>query len=278
MADYEFTGDREAFVKGVSGPDAWAAGRRHREIITKLICRVGASQNESICVFGAGPCNDIELNLISTIYSDVTLVDCDGAVLEQGVKDQLGEDHANVKLLGGVDLFGASQRLKQYKDSNDDSLIGQILVDVAEHKPQRLETYDCVASTCMLSQLLCEASEAIQKRHVRFVDVLIAIRLRHIQIMFDALKPGGHGILVTDIVSSESLPDLLNETDLKATLQQAIANQNFLHGLNPQMIVKVFQNESFADQLKSVRVSEPWRWVLPGRTYACFAIEFIKAA
>ena len=275
MAEYEFVGDREAFVKGGS---TWEAGRQHREIITKLLYRTAKSQNDSLCVFGAGPCNDIELELLATAFSNVTLVDFNDEVLQQGVENQVGKEHAAVNVLGGVDLFGASQRLEQYRESNDESLIEQILKEIAEHQPKRLETYDCVASTCMLSQLLFEASEAIDKRHFRFVDVLIAIRLRHIEIMMAALKPGGHGLLITDIVSSESLPDLLEENDLKAVLQHAIANQNFLHGLNPQMIAKVFQHESFAGQLTSVRVSEPWRWTLPSRTYACFAIEFVKSA
>ena len=276
MTDYEFSGDSEAFFSDDRSRSTWETARRHREIVTKLLSGAAKSGGKSLCILGAGPCNDVVLKLLASVYEEVTLVDKDSETLRAGVKNQCGDQTSRIKLLDDVDLFGASDALNEYKESQQENLITSLIERISNHQPNELATYDCVASTCLLSQLLNEASSAIHQTHDRFVDILRAVRLRHIEIMYSALNPGGQAVLITDIVSSESLPDLASTTDLKGTLRKAIANQNFLHGLNPPMIVKAFRAGKFDDGISPVKVSEPWLWNLPERTYACFAIKFSK--
>jgi hypothetical protein len=277
MTEYEFVGSSDEFVSNSNQGSTWDSCREHRAIITKLMGDSATQGKKSLCVFGAGPCNDIELLILSGLFEKVTLVDNDSKKLRAGVERQQPGGFANVELLGDVDLFGITDLLSQYQRSGDDSLLDSLLSKIASYEVPQLATYDCVVSTCILSQLLNEASKVIDESHSQFVDVLQAIRLRHIQTMFSALAPGGQGILISDFVSSDSLPELLQTKNLGQTLKDAIANKNFLHGCNPAAITSTFQTDC-GSQLGSLRVSNPWLWKLPERTYACFAIEFKKKA
>ena len=277
MTNYEFTGDYRAFASSGQTESIWQTCREHREIITRQLVRAATQGAKSLCVFGAGPCNDIDLKLVLTAYENVTLVDHDPRTLAAGVASQGANKAPGLHLAGEVDLLGVSRLLTNYREENDDALLEQALSSISSFRPTGLATYDCVASTCILSQLLYEASAAIDKNHFRFVEVLKSIRHKHIDLMLSVLNPGGRGILITDFVSSESLPELTNTGNLKQTLKRAIANQNFLHGLNPPMVARVFQDDRFGGQLSSVKVSDPWLWALPQITYACFAIVFEKA-
>ena len=185
---------------------AWDVGREHREIVTKILVRNVPRNDASLCVFGAGPCNDIDLQILLAAYQKVALVDCDGDALRNGVKKQSCEDHPGIKLCGDVDLFGASKLLDHYKECHDDSLIPEIIRKIQSFCPSDIGKFDCVASTCILSQLLCEASDTFPHNHDQFIEILKSIRLRHFQLMLRCLKPGGHGVLITDFVSSESIP------------------------------------------------------------------------
>ena len=278
MTEYEFVGDANSFATGPQSDPVWDAALEHRGTITVMLAQLAEQGVKTICVLGAGPCNDIDVKVLCSVFQQVTLVDIDEKTLSAGVAKQKASGLANLKLLGNVDLFGASDALDEFQQSKDDSLIDPILDAVSQHKVPELGTYDCVVSTCLLSQLLWSVTKSVGESHPRFVDVLVETRLRHLKLTHSALNVGGHGLLVTDIVSSDSLPDLLNDgIDLKETLRVAINEKNFLHGLNPLAITNTFAGEEFAGALSSVGVSAPWRWAAPVRTYLCFAIKFVRS-
>lgn len=278
MTEYEFVGNSNTFAAGQPHDPTWEKAHEHRRNITVMLGRLAEQGAKSLCVFGAGPCNDIDLKALCAMFEQVTLVDINSETLKAGVSKQQALNFPNLELLGGVDLFGASQVLESYHQAKDEASFDTILETVSQHEIPQVGTYDCVASTCLLSQLLFEASKTIDETHPRFVHVLRAIRLRHLKLMKSALNPGGHGLLITDIVSSDSLPELLEEEiDLKETLRVAVDEKNFLHGLNPAMITRAVADKAFAGELTSVSISEPWRWVAPAKTYGCFAIKFVRS-
>ena len=279
MTDYEFVGNNSnAFLVGQPDDPTWKNAQKHRQNITVMLGRIAKQGAKSLCVFGAGPCNDIDLKVLCALFGQVTLVDIDSETLKQGVSKQQASNLANLELLDGVDLFGATKVLRSYDQSKDESLMDGIFQAVTGHEIPQLGTYDCVASTCLLSQLLCQVSNAMDVSHARFVDALTAIRSRHLNLMKSALNPGGHALLITDVVSSDSLPELLKEdVNLQETLRAAIARKNFFHGLNPAALSNMMTDKELASEITSFSISEPWRWVAPMRTYCCFAIKFVRS-
>ncbi|MBO0700587.1 MAG: hypothetical protein J2P46_19480, partial [Zavarzinella sp.] len=88
--------------------------------------------------------------------------------------------------------------------------------------------------------------------------------------------PRGTGVLITDIVSSDSFPALgsVAEQALPHILGQLIREHNFFHGVNPAVLVSLFRS----DPVLSSRVAEPepirpWRWDLGPRCYAVCALK-----
>ena len=254
---------------------SWESFRNHREIITSFIARSVAVEADSLCVLGAGLCNDLELNQLARDFSKITLVDISADDLEHGLKQQQMHDSTALNLINECDVTGVDQLLREYKDQPSVEKFEAIVAAASSYAPP-IQKYDCVASTCILSQLLWHATDCVGEDHARFVELLQIVRQRHIEIMIEAVVPGGVGILVTDFVSSVSLPELFDTNNLSETINEAIKNKNFLHGLNPGLVAKVFEHPSIKPQLKSVRVSNPWRWALPDRIYACMAIIFTK--
>ena len=275
MTEYEFTGRKYPDIQREPELTHWETFQNHREIVTSFITRSISVSTESLCVLGAGFCNDLELSQLAREFSKVSLVDLSEQDIAIGLRQQNQSDSNVFENISGCDVTGIDGLLLEYKEEPSERLLVETADKLEKYRPP-LAQYDCVASTCLLSQLLCHATECIGDDHPKFVEFLQLVRRRHVEIMLELLHDQGAGILITDFVSSLSLPDLLTTDDLKTTVQTAIRERNYLHGLNPQMVAKVFEHDNVRPQLKGIRVSEPWRWALPDRMYACFAIIFHK--
>lgn len=275
MTEYEFKGQHYPNLQNESELTDWETFRNHREIVTSYVTRSISTSAESLCVLGAGLCNDLELSRLAREFAKITLVDLSEQDTAVGLSQQNQKDPDLFEVVAGFDVTGVDGLLSEYKMDPSDKRFDEVKQKLNGFRPA-LSGYDCVASTCLLSQLLCHATECIGEDHSEFVEFLQLVRRRHIEIMLDAIKDQGVGVLVTDFVSSLSLPELLTTDDLKGTVQSAIRSRNYLHGLNPQMVAKVFEHANIKPRLKSIRVSDPWRWALPDRVYACFAIIFQK--
>jgi hypothetical protein len=105
--------------------------------------------------------------------------------------------------------------------------------------------FDTTASLCVLSQLLDGVADAVGTSHAQFVEAIQAIRLGHLRLLARLTAPGGRGLLVTDLVSSETCPDLgsTSEADLPDKLVKLIAGRNFFTGLNPAVLLSLFGSD-----------------------------------
>jgi hypothetical protein len=109
----------------------------------------------------------------------------------------------------------------------------------------------------------------------------LAVRTGHIRLMVRLLRPGGHGVLVTDVVSSDTAPAMVNATDaeLPRLLGEAIAKRNFFTGVNPASLVAAIHTDPWlATAVTELSLSGPWRWqVAPSRAYLVVALTFRRA-
>lgn len=232
----------------------------HRAVVTQLLVEtLREFAPAKLAILGSGNCHDLDPASLHSLVAAVELWDFDADALQYG--------------------------LSRFQAANSDN-VSTRQVDLRQpigdgHRA----VCDVVLSACVLSQLMSHlasdvASSTAGDRSTDNPDVdatrAVVLRATHLRTMLDLLRPGGVGLLVTDFVSSETLPELLTTTDaeLMAVAKSAIARQNFFTGCNPLAIFE--QVRSAADQANPPQISLPWRWHIGEKAMAVIAIRFSK--
>jgi len=290
--------------RNVDSRDGWSRFQPHREHVTNLLIyreRPGTSvmfaaenvpissaqgtntarPRERLLVLGAGNCNDLDLSRLTEHFAEVHLVDMDGAALAWGVAQQsTNQKHPDrIALHGGIDLCGIADACASWRPQsppNDAALTAVIEQAQAAMPLRELADFDVTASVCLLSQMIEIVAQSLGDAHPRFLEMIAAIRLRHLQLLFESLREKGTGVLVTDFVSSATCSELATvaEADLPGLLKRLIAARNFFSGLNPFVLEALLhQSPDFSARVTSIQLSRPWRWDLGPRVYACCALS-----
>jgi hypothetical protein len=138
--------------------------------------------------------------------------------------------------------------------------------------------YDVVVSTTLLTQLISLAVAALGNHHPNLTDVTLAIRDGHLRLLARLLRPKGAALLVTDVVSSDTLPELLvaRPETLASLLNTALALRNFFTGANPYALAAACRRDVLlCKAVTNVSMVGPWRWqVGPQRAYLVVALSF----
>lgn len=271
-----------------STKDCWDVMASHRDRVTQLVSASGERQREensfaglSLCVLGAGNCNDLDLGQLILLFDDVTLVDLDTQALQDAVLRQAVED-TKLTLQGGVDITDALAQLKQCfeisrseNESTDasnrrlDACIEQTMVQMTHAPTPVNRQFDVVCSSCVLTQLIDSVVMSLPEGHARTVELILAVRNRHLEIILEMTRPGGTVILISDFVSSATAPELANVQDeaLSAKAQRWLQQGNFFTGTNPFVVA---QRLGRAPQSDQVQLLPPWRWDLKRKQFAVF--------
>ena len=276
--------------------DAAALFADHRKQVTQLMVdAVLADQPQRACILGPGNCNDVDLNRLLSLFKHLhlQLVDLDPQATTWAVEKQVAPaDRARIEVAPSVDLSGAvgylqthcgpasTSEARQAFDVNKlKSLLAEPVAIAGAHSdcdPLNGELFDCVLSSCLLSQMIDSLVLAIGPQHPSLVELVLTLRRQHLRTLVQALVPGGRGVLVTDFVSSQTLPNLMRipESQLNGALFEAIAAKNFFTGLNPFAIQAELKSESLADEVTDVWLVPPWRWDIGVKQFAVAAILF----
>jgi len=255
--------------------DRWAAFAPHRARVTALLGRPGGR----LCVLGAGNGNDLDLAALLDVHREIHLVDLDGAALADGVARQGVGGHAGVHCHGGLDVTGVFDAMAAWsprtvlRDADLAACADGPARGVAAALPG---PFDVVVSACVLSQLIAAVARALGYRHPQFVAAMRAVRAGHLRLLARLLAPGGAGVLVTDVVSSLTLPALATaaDADLPALLAEQIRARNFFHGVNPAVLADLFLTDPvLAALVTDVESVPPWRWDMGPRLYAVCAVK-----
>lgn len=262
----------------------------HQQQIMNLIqqCSTIATMDEqaAIAVFGAGNCHDIDLIQLATRFATIRLLDIDraalvyGAAAQQAIRDQSGNSQPlPVVLIAPIDLASPLASVSTDAATSDANLrdIAESLQSPFSERP--CPSSDVVVSACVLSQINSALLNLMNEQHPQFLMLLQSLRRGHFSRMLQLLKPGGHGIFVSDLVSSETTPAIKKVTDaeLPQLLAHCLSTGNFFSGLNPGIILQDFQTwPEIASLCRDVRIHAPWRWQMGPRTYAVFAITFSR--
>lgn len=248
---------------------AWDGYQSHRDHVMQLLCKEAGSAETSkkrLMVLGAGNCNDLDLVQLLQVYREVHLVDLDREALESAVSRQQVTAHPHLHLHAPVNL----------------------LPDAGDPAAAALPKVEVVASICLISQLL-EVSIAKQSKTLtdprqlsETADQLVA---QHLRGLGSLALAGGAVWLITDIVSSQTLPELAetSEAGLPGLLRQALQRGNFFLGLHPGRLqqglaalrsaLAIDSSEGGGgDGFSEVAVVGPWKWIMGPKAFAVVAM------
>ena len=268
--------------------DRWKSFENHRQHTTQFICDaikyLPLTWSEpTIAVLGAGNGNDLELETIAESFSKIHLFDFDPTALEYLKAQQLGGALSNTVVVEPpVDLSGISAQLDDLPENQTEPWaleLGEKTRQVKDVLPD--QQFDVVVSTCLTTQLLAGIVNSLGDDSPFKDFMLIAIRDGHLKLMEKLIRPGGAGVLITDFVSSDTLPELATIDDapetVLATARKAIDQRNFFTGTNPWAMKDALAKLISEDPFEPWSIAPPWRWQIgEKRSYLVTAINFSK--
>ncbi len=263
--------------------DANSLFEPHRQRVMQLLMQVAGPTSGRLCVLGSGNCNDLDLIVLLNAFEELVLVDVDRATTELAITTGLkGSQPERIHVAESTDVTGVFKRL-QAADVKElgASAAAEILKLLTITLQLPLSPFDCVVSTCLLSQLIDSVVLALGTDHPSVVPIILALRKQHLRTVVHNLSAGGRGLLVFDFVSSHSLPGLMQIDDsrLNQTLIEAINAKNFFTGLNPFAVQAELQTHSdFAGLINDIRLHPPWRWDIGEKQFAVSAISFRRSS
>jgi hypothetical protein len=266
-----------------STKDSWVAAEMHRQIVSGLLAGTSQEASGKLCVLGAGNCNDLDLQQLLKAFSEVHLVDIDTQAVEHGLQRQeIPQNNSRIKLHGGIDLtgvWGKSERFTPQQPPSEQEA-KELLQAIRDFEgPQLPAPFDCTASVCLLSQLIEGILLSVGEDHESFIELVQEVRRAHINVLLKLTKPGGTGFLITDFVSSDTVPELrtIPQEGFAEKLAEIIRAGNFFHGLNPFLLGELFKNDSeISPKVQRFRLLKPWPWDFGNRVYAVTGIQFVR--
>jgi hypothetical protein len=274
----------DQFALNSASRDCWHTFADHRRKVMNLLVAGGDSAASRLCVVGAGNCNDLDLISLLEAHREVHLVDLDSEALAAGIARQGVADHHSLRTYGGVDVTSMLDKIATWSPRTK---IGpEDRAACADEPVRRAGTllpgpFDSVASTCVLSQLMYGVVSAVSEAHPQFVELLQATRAGHLRLLAHLAAPGGSVTLITDVVSSETLPSLgtIPDASLDGLLVQIARDRNFFHGVNPAALSSVVvQDPVLNAELAGQETVPPWRWDIGPRLYLVMALRWRKCA
>jgi hypothetical protein len=242
------------------------------------------ARGEVLAVLGAGNCNDLDLEVLSRSFREIHLVDLDYEALRRARARQKPDVARKLVLRAPVDLSGALHRLMSFRrrpsiEAQLASLPSACTDSVLAAVPER---FDAVLSACVLSQLLHACAVAMTPSHPHLPAVSCALVLAHVRSTALLLKPGGTGVLVTDMASSEASRD--NESwggQERETLARNLEESHrCASGTGPAFLARLMDGDRVLTPLLdgAPQPVKPWVWQF-GETlsYLVHAMVFRRA-
>jgi hypothetical protein len=257
------------------GRDAWERFATHRERVTAVLSGF-ASKSSSLCILGAGNLNDLELGDLLDLFRSVHLVDVDVDAVRVAVARRGFGGRKTCMVHGPIDLSGILHQLPAAATS-DGTRIAQGLLATLERQRCSLPggPFEVTVSTGVLTQLLQSVVDSALAPD-DMSRVSLTLRDKHLCDLMHLTQPGGTMILISDVVSTSTAPQLLEAADseLEEHLAALVAARNFFTGTNPYRIRGLLeQDPRFGSKFTDVRLLDPWLWAVTGdRQHLTYAI------
>lgn len=274
--------DRQVRLNLLSA-DAWDLYEEHRSRVTRLVLDAAPLDRSRLCVLGAGNANDLDIRTLLPRFAAIHLVDLDEHAIPRGLKAQQVRASDKLTVIGGLDVSGIGDWLERWHaDRPSDEDVGSCLAAIFPKPTLDLEpsSYAVVLSATMLTQLVDALVAVLPRDHPRLLELTLASRDAHLRLIADLIAGGGTGILVTDVVSTDTCPQLLDARpdELPGLLWHLIAEQNFFTGTNPLAVASFLKSDpTLARSISRVEFQGPWAWRIgANRGYLTYALLLEK--
>jgi hypothetical protein len=99
------------------------------------------------------------------------------------------------------------------------------------------------------------------------MQLLVGVRIRraHLDLMWALAGTTGSLVLISDMVSTDTAPDLLRmpESNLAARQDELIRQNNFFTGVNPKVLsAEIARHDRVATGQSRLQSHAPWMWPL----------------
>ncbi len=264
---------------------SWREFAAHRDQITSRLEAVAAPADafRSLCVLGAGNCNDLDLVRLTSHWSKIRLMDIDAEAMQAGVAHQFQtatetspKRHQPIEITA-CDLTGAMEHCHEITRTPSSEAIAKLRRALAllPALAQVQERFSAVASTCLLSQLIDVVQHSVGASNPELPSLAELVRLQHLRTLAELTAPGGTMLLFADFVSSETVPELPGapKEALPVFMEKVLREHGCFTGMNPSNICRLLNQPPLASYwAEPPTMSEPWLWNLGPRTYLVTAI------
>ncbi len=287
---YEFVGGD--FSNG-SRPDASGDHYRlHRETIAGLPGGLPSQPGQPVCVLGSGGCRDLDLPGLAKRFRTVDLLDLDIGLTAQAV-GALDETVRSRCRVIEAEVTGAITAFENYRSSPSREGLDKIASKLAQttgeifgrwHQNETTVSniriapgsYDVVLSTCLLSQLMLYACKSVGHDEAIIATIAPLVRTSHLELLLGLVRTGGNAVLVTDVTSSDALPEIAksgaNPTQLMT--EHVVNGNNHFHGMKPQLIADALKTSpTLVRNVAGSQFSRARIWNADNRDYRCSRIS-----
>jgi hypothetical protein len=262
-------GDRETF-----------AG--HRAHLLGVLAELG--QGKSLGVLGAGNGSDLDLPALVSRFEEVHLVDLDGVALERCRAGLAPRVRARVHAHADVDLTGFLGQLDAWGEAFPaEAELGRLALPAIHGVLRQLgRRFDTVVSTCVLSQLAVPFHRAWVLPAASWGHLFAAIAAVHLATLAGALEPGGTGLLVFDVLSSKTAPELRAlegaGPGALAAFLAARASGGLRPSPDPEALLRRLQSPGMDRLAESPQLMAPWLWNIGAETQLVYGLAFRRPA
>ena len=265
--------------------DDWALYAGHRARFSAELSACAPVNGWRLCILGAGKCNDVDLERLAEVFSEIHLVDIDPPAVASAVARQSAEVRARLRLHVPVDLAGlTAKRLGKWQRKPPtraelEQLETSTLAAVVARLPG---PFDVVASACILTQLSFAVRQALGERSPALSAVRFSVMLTHLRSLLALTRVGGTSLFASDVVSSSTHPllsELPADADLGGVLNEVSAAGNVYFAANPKLIRDALTYDAvMAEQVGALTQLPPWLWSGPlGRIYLVYGLRLARA-
>jgi hypothetical protein len=253
--------------------EEWALYAAHRARFTEALVESGRGRSGRLCVLGAGPCNDIDLERLASAFSEIHLVDIAPKPMARAVARQPAEIRPRIFRHAPVDLSGLSaRRLAKWKR------FAPTAPEVATAAASSLQSivaalrgpFDVVASACVLTQMAFDLRASLGEGHPMLGTIRLALMASHVNLLIQLMSARGACLFVSDAASSTNYPlgDLSAGGDLRGVLSDVVKRGACYFAANPNVIA------SFLGRVGEPELLDPWLWTgALERTYLVYAFR-----
>ena len=237
------------------------------------------SQQLTISIAGAGNCQDVDLHVLAELFDEIRLIDIDATAVNLAVSKCPPSVASRIRVVAPIDiaapLLSDSAAMATSTESREAFLAALQTPSAREDVP----VSDVVVSACILSQLIDTASQIVSPEVPEFLSLIQAVRRGHLRRLLDLTTIGGRTLLITDFVSSDTVP-ALNQTlpaELPKLMFHCLQTGNFFSGLSPAVMQHDLQTmTAFVQKCASFQISPPWQWQLGPRSFAVYAVDMLR--